>query len=153
MIISNTAIIAIIHVDDDFKNSVHMQEKGFVRYFNKLKGSNHKIEILNSKGDQLHYKLKTILNEDSNVDAIFVTTSKVYKVAAYLKKNNFKKVKVVGYDLLDENIKYIKNDVSQFLIHQNPKKQVYLGLTYLVDFFIFGKEIPAKSLLAIDIIT
>lgn len=155
MIISKNATIAIIHVDEDFNNSVHMQEKekGFVSYFKELKTSNYKIVTYNAKLNQLSDNLSTFFEEHLNVEAVFVTTSKVYKVAAYLKKNDLKKVKVVGYDLLDENIKYLKSDVIQFLIHQNPKKQVYLGLTYLVDFFIFGKEIPAKSLLPIDIIT
>ncbi len=107
----------------------------------------------NSNQKELTSKLTAIFKEPTNVKAVFVTTSKVYKVAQFLQVNNLKKVKLIGYDLLDENIQYLKDNFIQFLIHQNPKKQVYLGLTYLVEYFLFDKEIPTKSLLPIDIIT
>ena len=70
-------------------------------------------------------------------------------VAEIIKEKN---IKIIGYDLLDQNIEYLKKNLISFLIHQNPKKQVFLGLTYLVEHLLFNKEIPAKSLIPIDII-
>ena len=155
MIVPENSTIAILHIDEDFNNAVHMQEKekGFINYFKKMKPSNLSILTYNSNQKELTSKLTAIFKEPTNVKAVFVTTSKVYKVAQFLQVNNLKKVKLIGYDLLDENIQYLKDNFIQFLIHQNPKKQVYLGLTYLVEYFLFDKEIPTKSLLPIDIIT
>ena len=155
MIVPENSTIAILHIDEDFNNAVHMQEKekGFINYFKKMKPLNLSILTYNSNQKELTSKLTAIFKEPTNVKAVFVTTSKVYKVAQFLQINNLKKVKLIGYDLLDENIQYLKDNIIQFIIHQNPKKQVYLGLTYLVEYFLFDKEIPTKSLLPIDIIT
>lgn len=153
MLISKNATIAIIHIDEDFNNAIHMQEKekGFRSYFNK--NLNFNIETVNSRENDLTTKLKTLFKKSIHIEGVFVTTSKVYRVATFLKENKLEHVKLIGYDLLSENIKFLNEGIINFLIHQNPKKQVYLGLTYLAEYFLFEKEIPAKSLLPIDIIT
>jgi len=155
MIVKKDASIAIIHVDEDFNNSIHMQEKekGFRAYLSEVKNANYKIITHNSKQTDLANNLESIFSDNFSSDAIFVTTSKVFEVAEFIKSKKMSHIKLIGYDLLEENIQYLKDHIIHFLIHQNPKKQVYLGLTYLVEFFLFGKEIPAKSLLPIDIIT
>jgi LacI family transcriptional regulator len=38
------------------------------------------------------------------------------------------------------------------MIHQNQKRQAYLGITSLVEHFLFQKEIPEMILLPIDIV-
>ena len=155
MIVKKNASIAIIHVDEDFNNSIHMQEKekGFRAYFDEIKNANYKIVTHNSKQSDLANNLEAIFSESFTSDAIFVTTSKIFEVAEFIQSKNLNHVKLIGYDLLEENIQYLKDNIIHFLIHQNPKKQVYLGINYLVDFFLFNKEIPTKSLLPIDIIT
>ncbi len=60
---------------------------------------------------------------------------------------------MVGYDLIEDNIEYLNLKAIDFLIHQNPKRQAYLGITILIEYFIFDKEIMAEQLLPIDIIT
>ncbi|WP_299666541.1 LacI family DNA-binding transcriptional regulator [uncultured Polaribacter sp.] len=155
MLIDKNSTVAIVHIDEDFNNSIPMQEKekGFRNYFDQNKKTNHTIETFNFHQNNLTNKLDNLFKTSKNVSGVFVTTSKVYKIAAYLKKNKIEGIKVIGYDLLNENIKHLNDHIIDFLIHQNPKKQVYLGLTYLVEYFLFGKEIPEKSLLPIDIIT
>tara|TARA_R110002050_G_scaffold221364_1_gene357154 strand:- start:8170 stop:9222 length:1053 start_codon:yes stop_codon:yes gene_type:complete len=155
MLIPNNITIAIFHIGEDLKNAIHMQEKekGFRNYFSNTKKSKIKIITRNSKENELSNNLESLFIEFSNIKAIFVTTSKVYKIADFIKRKKIKNIKLIGYDLLNENINYLNDDVIDFLIHQNPKKQVYLGLTYLVEYFLFDKEIPKKSLLPIDIIT
>lgn len=155
IIVPIKANIVILHIEEDSNNAIHMQEKekGFRNYFNELENSNYNITTCNSKQSDLTKNLESIFSDTVSTDAIFVTTSKVYPVAEFIKSKNLKNVKLIGYDLLDENNQYLKDNIINFLIHQNPKKQVYLGLSYLVEFFLFDKEIPTKSLLPIDIIT
>jgi LacI family transcriptional regulator len=155
MILPENGTIAVIHIDEDFNNSVHMQEKekGFRSYFKEVENSDFQIKTYNFKQNILETKLNTLFTDSLNVNAIFVTTSKVYKVADFINNKKLNNIKVIGYDLLDENMHHLKNNTIDFLIHQNPKKQVFLGLSYLVEYFLFEKEIPAKSLLPIDIIT
>ncbi|MEZ0128552.1 LacI family transcriptional regulator, partial [Flavobacterium sp. LBUM151] len=86
------------------------------------------------------------------IQGLFVTTSKAYQVAKIIAKNPERKIALVGYDLLENNLEYLNNKTIDFLIHQNPKRQAYLGTTSLIEHFIFEKEINAQKLLPIDII-
>lgn len=146
--------IGIIHLDEDIENAIYIKEKerGFRDYF-KEKEKPYQIDTYNLKEDGLKEKLEVILSADTGVKSIFVTTSKIHRVAQYIHDRNLDDVQLIGYDLLSENIDFLHKNSIQFLIHQNPRKQVYLGIKFLVDFFLFDKRIPAKSLLPIDIIS
>jgi len=150
-IIPKNATVLIIHVDEDYKNATHIQqkEKGFRNYFTEL--GNYNVVTYNYKLADIDTELNNLLNTP-NLKGIFVTTSKVYKIAEKLKSYNSKEIKIIGYDLIDENIMYLKQHVIHFLIHQNPEKQVSLGLSLLVEHLLFDKEIPEKTFLPIDII-
>lgn len=154
-ILHKKSTIALIHINEDLNNAVYMQEKerGFRSYFDEIKELDYKIITLNIKHFNLKNDLENFIKLHPNINAIFVTTSKAYKVAEYLSQKNKTEIKLIGYDLLSENINFLNKNIIDFLIHQNPKKQVYLGIKYLVEFFLFNKEIPTKSLLPIDIIT
>jgi LacI family transcriptional regulator len=69
-----------------------------------------------------------------------------------LQYHSHKDIKVIGYDLLDKNNDLLKKNKISFLIHQSPKTQTYLGLTYLIEHFLFNKEIPHTKLLPIGIV-
>ena len=146
--------IIIVHIDEVFNNALHMQEKekGFRNYFEELTNTEYKLSTLNVVQTELDKSLPNFLNLQKNVSGIFVTTSKAYKVVEILQSINYKNVNLIGYDLLPKNINFIKNNIINFLIHQNPKTQTYLSLTYLVEYFLFSKEIPKQKLLPIDII-
>ncbi|MEX0273158.1 MAG: substrate-binding domain-containing protein [Flavobacteriaceae bacterium] len=88
----------------------------------------------------------------SNWDVIFVTNSKTYLMAES-KKRLQKDFLLVGYDLLEKNIAFLKTGVIDFLIHQKPERQVVLGLNHLAEHLLFKKELPSKVLLPIDIIS
>lgn len=147
-------LIVIIHVDEKYKNAVHMQEKekGFRNYFSELEGDKFEILTCKLKHPQFDIKLNDFLNSHSNLAGIFVTTSKAYQVAEITSKIKGKKITLVGYDLLENNIDYLNRGAIDFLIHQNPKRQAYIGITSFIEHFIFDKEIPIKQLLPIDIV-
>lgn len=146
--------IIIVHIDEVFNNALHMQEKekGFRNYFEELTDSDYDVSTLNAIQSELDKSLSTFLKLHQNVSGIFVTTSKAYKIIGILKEINYMNIKVIGYDLLPRNTDFMKNKNINFLIHQNPKTQTYLSLNYLVEYFLFGKEIPTQKLLPIDIV-
>lgn len=147
--------IVIIHIDEKYKNAIHMQEKekGFRNYFSELEHDKFEILTCKLKHPQFDIKLANFINMHPSIAGIFVTTSKAYQVAEITSKIEDKKIALVGYDLLEENIEYLNRKAIDFLIHQNPKRQAYLGITSLIEYFIFDKEIPAEQLLPIDIVT
>ncbi|WP_417371119.1 substrate-binding domain-containing protein [Gelidibacter japonicus] len=146
--------MAIIHIDEKYKNAVHMQEKekGFKSYYEDLNDFHDDILKCKIKYTETEDKLRDFLKDHPNLTGIFVTNSKAFHVARLLESENKNHIKLVGYDLLEENVNFLKNGVIDFLIHQNPRQQAYLGLKFLIEYLVFEKEIPGKHLLPIDII-
>lgn len=153
-VITQNGQIAIIHIDEKFKNAIHMQEKekGFRNYFLENKKSDQDITTLKLKKSTYEIKFTDFLKENPNLSGIFITTSKAYQVARIINETNNNKISIIGYDLLEDNINYLNKGTIDFLINQNPKQQVYLGICSLVDHFIFGKNITPETLLPIDIV-
>ncbi|MBG6062315.1 LacI family transcriptional regulator [Flavobacterium sp. CG_9.1] len=147
-------LIAIIHIDEDYENAIHMQEKekGFRNYFKHLESSEFEILTCKLEHPEFNNKLTSFLNSHSDIAGIFVTTSKAYQVAEITSEMKDKRISIVGYDLLESNINLMNNNAIDFLIHQNPKRQAYLGTASLIEYFIFDKEISKLKLLPIDII-
>jgi len=148
--------IGIVHIDEIYQNATHLQEKekGFKSYFTASKENKYKISTLNLKSENSADFKKSIhnfLDNNPTINGLFVTISKSYLVVDAI-KNRQEKIAIVGYDLVEKNIEYLKEGAIDFIIHQNPKKQVYLGLSYLAEYFLFDKEIPTQVLLPIDIV-
>jgi len=140
----------VLHYNEDLQNAVHLAEKerGFREYFENGKTNHVRIETLN-------------LNSFDSLDAllpdahgIFITTSKgTYLVADHLTTLKNSAVRIVGYDMLKENIEYMKKGVIDFLINQNPKRQAFLGISHLVNALVLRQEPAPEDLLPLEIIT
>lgn len=154
MIVPKNKELLIIHLDEVFNNSIHMQlkEKGFKNYLELMPNSNYNIKTCSLQQTELDEKIHDLLNKPNAISGIFVTTSKGYSVAEVVSDFPDLDIKIIGYDLLDENIKHLKNNTIDFLIHQNPKHQAYLCIMQLAEYFLFDKKIPRQKLLPIDII-
>ena len=146
--------IAIVHIDEKFKNAVHMQEKekGFRTYFDEKNRPTEDVITLKLKRSNYKIKLTDFLNNNSNLGGVFITTSKAYQIVEIINEIVPNKISIIGYDLLDQNIALLNQDKIDFLINQNPKQQVYLAISFLVDYFIFGKEQSKVTFLPIDIV-
>ncbi|MGP1992976.1 sugar ABC transporter substrate-binding protein [Zobellia laminariae] len=156
ILIKEKANLAILHIDESFQNASHMQEKerGFIDYFKINKSKEVKIHIHHLKKEDGFSIEKTITNfkrKNAYLDGIFVTTSKAYLLANGGRVSSTKPI-LVGYDLVEKNIAHLKEGNISFLIHQDPKKQVYLSLTSLVEYFLFDNPFRKQLLLPIDII-
>ena len=146
--------IAIIHIDESLKNAVHMQKKeqGFRNYFEEKNLSDFNLTTLKLKHSNIETKFTAFLEEHPNLKGIFITTSKAYQIASLLTSAKDKKIAIIGYDLIEKNVNFLKKGLVHFLIHQNQKRQAYLGVSTLVEHFLFRKDIPETILLPIDII-
>lgn len=141
--------VAVIHIDKE----PHMQlkEDGFRAFFEERKTA---ISIISKsfktkKGDQIQQDIKSFLGAHNGIAGFFVTNSKSH----IFLENTEDDLIVVGYDLLDQNIKLLKQGKIDFLIHQKPKRQAFLGVATIAEHFLFGKSISSQNLLPIEIIT
>ena len=155
-VVSKDATILVLHLDKE--DHMELKEKGFLNYFDERDHSNHKIlseAVPTSHQDELKKQVAQLYKSHPEITAIFITNSKSHKFVSLFSEiaNSSKSPVIVGYDLLPENIDYLNKGQIEFLIHQKPKRQAYLGISYFAEYFLFGKEVPSRMLLPIDIIT
>jgi LacI family transcriptional regulator len=149
--------LAVLHINEDLGNSIHLAEKerGFREYFER-NGNQYRIKTLNlnSPSEATLEAHVTGLLEEFRLKGIYVSTSKAtFLIASILDKYNKTDVKLIGYDMLEENIRFMQKGVVSFLINQSPKRQAFLGVNHLVSHLILKKPAPAKDLLPLEIIS
>ncbi|QDO95210.1 substrate-binding domain-containing protein [Formosa sediminum] len=146
--------ITIIHINEDISNAKHMQEKesGFRTYFESKEENAFKISTLHVEADKLHALLTNYLENNTDTKGLFITTSKSYLVAETLEALRINDITLVGYDLLDLNVKYLNSGHITYLINQNPKHQAHLGVTSLAEHLIYQNKISKTTYLPLDII-
>lgn len=155
---TDSGTFAILHIYEDIHNSVHLSQKenGFIDYFKEKNDPNYKaigVDFSHPEEPSLEKDLSELLS-DKSIKGLLVTTSKgLHMAASYLEKHQRRDIRLVGYDLLQENIKYLKKGIINFLIHQSPKKQTALGISHLVNHILFKKEIPETDLFPLEVIT
>lgn len=149
--------VAVLHLDEDLRNSVHLiqKEKGFREYFQNRNTFCFDIREVSLKPADARFEehLEEIV-KDPQLKGIFVSTSKgTAVVASFLERAGKQKVRLIGYDLLEENLKYLRAGTIDFLINQNPKRQAFLGVSHLANHLIFKKQAPELDLFPLEVIT
>ncbi len=152
------AKFGVLHVDEDLEDSVHFleKEKGFKEYINETFESKADVVSLNrtSSSDFSFKKKLANLVSDPHLKGVFVSSSHGTTTAATLLKNHRKNnVRLVGYDLLKENTEYMKDGIIDFLIHQKPQQQAFLGISCLANYLVFKKEAVHMNLFPLEIVT
>ncbi len=95
--------------------------------------------------------LSGVLKE--NIRVVFVTNSRVSFVARYFKESGIENVMLIGYDLLEQNIKYLEMDIIHFLICQKPQEGAYKGIMQLYQTLVNFAQPEKIQFMPIDIIT
>ena len=149
--------VAIINMSARTDHYAHLitREKGFRSFFELHSDRlENLISIdLNGVDDERFKKKLDETFEHHRIGGLFVTNSRVYKVAEYLADRGAMGVRLVGYDLLPESVEYLKRDFIDFLISQKPEEQAFKGLTSLFNLVAFHREQPREQYMPIDIIT
>lgn len=149
---------AILHVYDDIHNSVHLseKEKGFKNYFDNIKDQKCKVVSLDlnlSHEPTLEKELNQLLST-TDLRGILVTTSKGASIVSKLLERHGKNgVRLVAYDLLEENILYLKKGIIDFLLNQNSKRQTFIGINEIANHLVFKKEIEPVYQFPLEIVT
>ena len=91
--------------------------------------------------------------ENPEIGSIFMSGSKSYLIASYLEENGRKNVNLIGYDLLDKNVSYLRSGTIRFLIGQRPEEQTYKAVKKLFEFLSLNKVPEKMEYLPVDIIT
>ncbi len=149
---------AILHVYDDVHNSAHLseKEKGFRDYFSEQKGATYRVlngDLNHTHEATLEKELSDLLS-DKFLKGILVTTSKgAHAVSRIIERRGKNGVRLVAYDLLEENVHYLNAGIIDFLINQNSKRQAFVGVGHVVNHLLFKKGSPKQHLFPLEIIS
>ncbi len=150
--------ILVVNIARNLQNIHHLNKRtqGFLSYFlSSGRNSGEKItlnipdmdfEIIRQEVDKAFFK-------NPDIGSIFITGSKSFRIAEYLETEGIKSVNLIGYDLLEKNVIYLKSGIIKFLIGQRPEEQTYKGIKKLFEFLSLNR-IPEKiEYLPVDVIT
>ncbi len=150
--VKNERNVLIVKIAKEIDNtSVYLQRiKGFYAFF-----EDHP-ELTNFSFSEMTIKEPdaNLLNLEmfKNISSIFVPNSRAYVVAQFLDKHNIKGIRIIGYDLLKENITYLNSGIIDFLINQKPEEQGYMGINYLYKKIILQESLDPVHFIPLDII-
>jgi LacI family transcriptional regulator len=158
MITPESRDILIVTIARNIRNVHHLNKRtdGFLSFFRnsgKNKGKRIILNIPDPSYEDVERTLDIAFKENPSIRSIFITGSRLYLLASYIEKKGLKSIELIGYDLLEQNVKYLKSGGIRFLIGQRPDEQAYKGIKKLFEFLSLHK-IPEKiEYLPVDIVT
>ena len=123
-------LIKQLMLADNF-DLVQERLKGFMSFFEAEfveKRIIHSIEIPNPKYEKLAIFLNEKLLQFPKIKGIFIANSKTHWIARYLRENGVSTIKLVGFDLIEQNIRYLKDGIIEFILFDYAEKQGEMGL-------------------------
>jgi len=148
--------IMVIHFAREMDNQNHLaqRERGFYTWYKNNDPSRQIItmEISDTESTDWESNLKEKISQQQ-IAGIFVTNSKVYLAGRFIEKNGLHHLRLIGHDLLKENVGFLKRGVVDFLICQRPEEQGYNAINKLFLHVLMKNEVQNENYTSIDIIT
>ena len=149
---SNVLILIINqNVESTSRTNVFLQRiEGFYSYF---KEQTH-LPKFNFTEISIKYDTENQLTKEmfAGIDCVFIPNSRAYIVAKFIKENSLKDIRIVGYELLKQNLEYLNDDIIDFLIHQNPEEQGYMGINHLYKKSVLKEPVEDLYYMPLEII-
>jgi len=146
-------VVIVRVLPEDF----HIDErvKGFQSFFTQYPQFKLITYDAQCHGDEDHFNtlISKIVDENEDLKGIFISNALTYYIAHILEKKGIKrKIFIIGYDLLNQNIEYLKKGMIDFLISQQSEMQGYQGIYTLFRRIVLNESVPKKIMMPIDII-
>jgi len=109
-------------------------------------------ELPENKEEANKMLLENLIAENPSIRAAITFNSKVYRLARKFESLNIRNIRLIGYDLLDENVHFLRQGVISFLLAQRPEKQAYLAAKDMCKKLIFNQEVNKINYMPIDIL-
>lgn len=157
--LGETGKVAVVNLSKEPANAKHLSDKeqGIIDYFaqQNMATDLRVIRVIFEDFQDQHALqsfFEDFLSHEPTLKGIFVTNSRAYKMLDALDPSWLEQIRIVGFDLLPQNLEYLRSGRIQFLINQNPVEQGYRALRSLVNTIIFDKKIPRLQHLPLDIV-
>jgi LacI family transcriptional regulator len=158
MVTPSKSDILVVNIAKNLQNVQHLNKRtqGFLNYFENSgsnKGNKINLNIPDPSSESVEIEIDRALEKYPHTGSIFISGSKSYLIASYLEKRGLNSINLIGYDLLDMNVKYLRLGVINFLLGQRPEEQTYRGIKKLFEFLSFNKVPEKIEYLPVDIVT
>jgi len=137
-------------------NQTIARNKGFLHYIKENKLDEHidliNVEFRDDNEDANLQTLRNVFAANPQIKAAITFNSKVYRLAMHLSTLNCVDVRLIGYDLLTQNVEFLKQGMISYLIAQRPDKQAYYSVRDMCRELIFRQGIKKINYVPIDIL-
>ncbi len=157
--VSKETTVLIVNVGSDAYSGPHhaSRTQGFKAYLSENNITETKVRTIDIPSNSSEVEIKKILTaaflDYSFVRGLFITGYEVHKVAKFVDEKKLGNIRMIGYDLLESNIHYLKKGTIDFLISQKPESQGYKGVMNLFNTLVLKQPLVPKTPMPIDIIT
>lgn len=149
-------LIIRTHRKGSVSNQTIARYNGFVQYMSDYNLENQfdiiNIEFDNSDEDANREVFKQCVDKNKNIKAAITFNSKVHRLARLLVELEQADLRLIGYDLLKQNVEYLKSGIVNFLIAQRPDKQSYSSVRDMCKQLIYKQEVKKINFMPIDIL-
>jgi LacI family transcriptional regulator len=150
--------ILVVNIAKNLQNILHLNNRtqGFLNYFEKSgknKGNKISINIPDASLKSVRSEIDKVFKENPGIGSVFISGSRSYVIAQCLEEKELNYINLIGYDLLDKNVKYLKMGITKFLIGQRPEEQTYKGIKKLFEFLSLNKIPDKMEYLPVDVVT
>lgn len=155
-VVQKTDDVLILNMVKGIENAAAVKrlDAGFRRYYQENGIEENKIHTLtiNSTDKEIVFReLTKFYIKNQNIKGVFVTNSKAYLVSDFHLAHELD-TRVVGYDLVEQNVEHLKSGGIDYIISQNPMQQGIKAFQTLFELFIYKNEPPKIQHVPLDII-
>ena len=151
------AEILMVNMVKGFENAsaLRRMEEGFKEYFrrNGLEKNKtiHTLTIQSTQKEEVFRELTKFYIKYPAIKGVFVTNSKAFLIAEFHRLHDLD-IRLVGYDLVPDNMEHMKSGEIDFIISQSPVQQGKRAVQTLFDYFVWKKEPQKIQHVPLDII-
>ncbi|MBN2008167.1 LacI family DNA-binding transcriptional regulator [candidate division KSB1 bacterium] len=155
MLIGNRGDIGIIRV---LPEDYHIDQRitGFQSFFQE-NGEAISIRVFEWQENEDLSSINALINKivkNDDLRGIFISNALTYLVASQIELLKYQnRIKIIGYDLVQENVEFLKKSIIDFLISQSPVTQGYQGIKLLYKKLVLNQDVEDMIMMPIDIIT
>lgn len=155
MLVREKASVAVIRV---LPHDYHIDDRvsGFMTYCEACPDIEARVFEVEGEAapEDRNRVFEDIFARDHDLRGIFVTNASTHMAAEFIHQRSLeKKIHIIGYDLIEKNVAFLKSGVIDFLISQQSERQGYEGLYALYRHVVLKRPVPKKIFMQLDIVT
>lgn len=153
---SHHAAVVIKVLPEDY----HIEDRvnGFLTYFHNFPSVPVSVYEMHGNMEKggCEKLIKKILSEHPDLGGIFVTNASTHKIGEAIKSLSLppeNRIRLIGYDVIENNVRLLKEGIIDFLISQQSERQGFEGISNLYRYVVLKEPIEKKIIMQLDIVT